>query len=82
MISNSLEWNEIESILRRRARGLAHSKDVGRMIDNIKSEITQLSIAEIGARRGRKHRAEDLLAKVNRDIEIVEEYILVATLLG
>ncbi len=82
MISNSLEWNEIEDILRRRARGLVYSKDVGRMIDNIKSEITQLSIAEIGARRGKNGVAEELLAKVNHDIELVEEYILVATLLG
>jgi len=82
MITNSLEWNTLQDTLRHRAKGLGYSKDVLRMINNIHSEITQLSIAEIESRRGRSHRAEELLIKINQDIELVEEYLLVAALLG
>ena len=82
MITNSLEWNKVETTLRRQAKGLTHSRDIIRMIDNVGPEIKQLSIAEIQARRGRKILAEEILAKINQDIEMVEEYILVAALLG
>lgn len=82
IIKNSLEWNKLETILKNRTKNLTHRKDVSRMIENIQQEIKQLSIAEISARRGHKHRAEELLVKINQDIEMVEEYILIATLLG
>lgn len=82
MITNSLEWNKLQDTLRHRARGLKHSRDVMKMIDNISSEITLLSKAEISARRGRHTEADTLLIKINEDIELVEEYILVAALLG
>jgi hypothetical protein len=52
------------------------------MIENIKSEVTALSKAEVEARQGKLRRAEDLLSKINEDIQLVEEYILIATLLG
>ena len=82
MITNSLEWNKLETTLRHQAKGLIHSQDVLRMIDNIGPEVTQLSIAEVLARRGRKGPAKEMLDKINQDIEMVEEYILVAALLG
>ena len=52
------------------------------MIENIRAEVTQLSRAEVEARRGKKHHAEDLLVKINQDIEMIEEYLLVAALIG
>jgi hypothetical protein len=52
------------------------------MIENIRAEVTALSKAEVEARQGRKHHAEELLIRVNQDIEMVEEYLLVAALLG
>lgn len=82
MIKNSLEWNKLEDTLKHQARGLKYSRDVLRMIDNISSSIKHLSIAEISARRGRHSEADNLLIKINTDIEMVEEYILVAALLG
>jgi hypothetical protein len=82
VIQNSLEWNNVEITLRRQARKLANGGEVCKMIDNIRSEISHLSKAEVNARRGKKQLAEELLMKVNQDIEMVEEYLLVAALLG
>jgi hypothetical protein len=82
VITNSLEWNKLETQLKHRIKNLNHSKDVSMMIKNINQEIKKLSNAEINVRCGHKDAAEKLLIKINQDIEIVEEYILVATLLG
>ena len=82
MIKNSLDWPKQELSLKRKARNLSQSQDVWRMIESITKEVSQLSKAEVLVRQGRKHAADELLIKVNQDIELVEEYILVATLLG
>jgi hypothetical protein len=52
------------------------------MINNIRIEVTKLSRAEVMARTGRGHLAEELLVKINEDIETVEGFLLVAALLG
>ena len=82
MIKNSLDWPKQELSLKRKARNLSQSQDVWRMIESITKEVSQLFKAEVLVRQGRKHAADELLIKVNQDIELVEEYILVATLLG
>ena len=82
MLKNSLDWPKQELALKRRARDLSQYQDVLKMIDSITQEVSQLSKAEVLVRQGRKHAADEVLAKVNQDIELVEEYILVAALLG
>ena len=82
MIKTSLDWPVSESALLRKAVGLIHEHEIKRMIKNIQLEVTELSKAEVLVRQGQKHRADELLAKVNNDIELVEEYLLVAALLG
>lgn len=82
MISNSLEWNSLEDSLRRRAKGLLYSKEISRMIDNVRADVNELSIAEIDARRGKKLVAEDKLRQINNDIELIEGYLLIAALIG
>ncbi len=82
MITNSLEWNSLEDTLRRQAKGLTHGREICKMIDNIRIEVTDLSIAEIEARRGKKLAAKELLKQINEDIELVEGYLLIAALLG
>jgi hypothetical protein len=52
------------------------------MIRNIGLEVTELSKAEVLARTGRSTLAEELLVKINEDIETVEGFLLVAALLG
>jgi len=82
MIRNSLDWPSQEVNLLRKTTGLVHEQEVRKMIKNIQLEVTELSKAEVLVRQGQKHRADALLVKVNNDIELVEEYLLVAALLG
>ena len=81
-IKSSLDWNLIETNLTHKARGLVHERDIRRMINNIRTEVTQLSKAEVAVRSGRIHAAEDLLEKINNDMEVLEGFLLVAALLG
>jgi hypothetical protein len=82
MIQTSLDWSSVEAELHRKARNLAHGKDVIKLIDNIRVNITALSKAEVAARRGFGGRAQDLKDIINKDIELVEEFLLVAALIG
>lgn len=82
MIRNSLDWPPIETSLLRKASTLSHGADVKKMIGNIRYQVTELSRAEVLVRQGQKHRADSLIVRINSDIEIVEEYLLVAALLG
>jgi hypothetical protein len=52
------------------------------MIRNIRPEVTLLSKAEVEKRRGRNHATDDILKRINDDIEMVEQYLLVAALIG
>jgi hypothetical protein len=81
-IKDSTEWTLIEMALNSKCRNLTHCNDVRKMIRNITTEVTELSKAEVLARQGRGTQAADLLKKINQDIEMVEEYLLVAALLG
>lgn len=81
-MKNSLEWAKVQSDLISKANALANGKDVKRMIQNICISVTELSRAEVEARRGKKQKVMELLLKINEEIEMVEEYLLVAALLG
>ena len=82
MIKVSTDWALVESNLIHKCSKLLYGRDVKRMIKNLQKEIKELSKAEIDARRGKSQRARDLLIKINHDIELVEEYLLVAALIG
>ena len=86
MIKNSLEWSNVGEVLRHKVVAHVHTlenrQQIIKMINNISDEITILSKAEVMARRGHKNVAKDILSKVNNDIVLVEEYILVAALIG
>ncbi len=81
-IQSSLDWSRVESELIHNTHGLMYSADIIALIRNIQYTITELSKAEVEARHGKPHRARELLVKANNDIELVEEYILVAALIG
>ncbi len=81
-IKNSLDWSRIEIDLIHKCNGLVFQRDVRRMIDNIRLEIKELSIKEVQARRGNIHRNDELIKKINQDIEMIEGFILVAALIG
>lgn len=53
------------------------------MINNIGTQVTVLSNLEVECRRtGSTTKLGPLLAEINRDIEMVSDYILVAALIG
>ena len=81
-LQKSTDWTPIEITLSSKCRNLTHSSDVRRMIRNIGLEVSQLSKAEVLARTGRSNKAQELLVKINEDIETVEGFLLVAALLG
>jgi len=86
MIKNSLEWADLSTHLKHQTNTkiitLENRDQVSRMIDNIGLEVTLLSKAEVLARRGHKDQATELLEKINNDIEMVEEFILIGALIG
>jgi len=82
MITNSIEWASVETALLRRAAKLSNGKDISKMIRNLNIEVTNLSRAEVGLRQGNRNHAEECLKKVNADIEMIEEYLLIAVLMG
>jgi len=81
-INSSIEWTAVESDILHKSRKLINRRDIRRFVKNIQQEITQLSKAEVEARQGKKIKAKEILNKVNADIEMVEEYLLIAALLG
>lgn len=82
MINSSIEWAQVEIALSRKASTLTYGADVKKMIGNIQAEITELSRAEVLSRTGHSNLAQEILTKVNNDINLVEEYLLVAALMG
>lgn len=85
-IRNSLDWAYADTVLRTRINSRISSgmnkAQLHKMIDNIGTEVTSLSKAEVMARQGSRINAEHLLEKINADIDAVDEFILVAALIG
>jgi hypothetical protein len=82
VLLNSVDWTTIRADLCKKAAGLLHEREIKKMINNIGYSVTELSRAEVESRRGKKHKAAELVQKVNNDIIFVEEFILVAALIG
>ena len=82
MIHQSIDWNFYESDLIKKSLNLKHSGEIRQMILNIRPLIEQLSIAEVEARQGKRQKAKDILSNVNENIQLVEEYLLIAAILG
>jgi 16S rRNA U516 pseudouridylate synthase RsuA-like enzyme len=81
-IKSSLDWAAISTALTQKTVNLEYGREVRKMIDNIGKEVTELSRAEVNMRQGNSRKALELLDKINCDIEMAEEYLLVAALIG
>lgn len=82
MIKTSLEWANYEASLMHKTHNLVHGREVRKMIGNIGISVTELSKAEVKFRQGNRYATEDILTKIAQDLEMVEEYLLVAALIG
>lgn len=81
-IETSIDWNKVQLLLHRRTLNLLYRDELNKMIDNIGTKVTKLSKAEVEYRRHRANSSLELLEDINSDIEVIEEYIVVAALLG
>jgi hypothetical protein len=81
-ITNSTDWLAIETVLLNNSIGLKYERELKRMVSNIHNTVTALSKEEVEGRRNRVSGSEKLLIQINNDINIVEEFIIVAALLG
>jgi isoleucyl-tRNA synthetase len=85
-IKDSNDWN----IVRSRLWGTVYDKvndtnnirQLKKMINNIDALATELSRADVEYRRGRSSNRDYLLERINSDVALVEEFILVAALIG
>lgn len=81
-ISNSLDWSAVEARFLRHAFKLSYKRELVKMIRGIRESVAELSRAEVLARRGKRLEAEKLLTKINEDIEMAEEFLIIAALVG
>lgn len=84
-IKNSLEWSTYEATLLRQANRITiweNKIQCRQLIQNIGKMVNDLSRAEVESRRTRSGRSDELLEQINKDIESVEDFILMGTLLG
>ena len=86
MIENSLQWAKCRAKLVRITYDKIENRDnkiqLYKLIDNVDKSVKKLSIAEIQIRHGNNRDAIEQLKIVNQDIEMIEEYLLVAVLSG
>ncbi len=82
MIRTSTEWAAYETKLLTKANTLVNGTDIKKMIYNVRQTVTDLSNAEVAARRGHPRRSVELLQEINTHITTIEEYLLLAALLG
>lgn len=81
-LQSSTDWPIIEQNLRSKLNRLRYQGDLKKLIKNVSISVTKLSRAEVENRRSRSNRSKELLDKVNGEITLIEEYLLVATLIG
>lgn len=82
MIQQSLDYSEYRAKLLAQIKALPYSRELRQMLENIDGMVTNLSKAEVLARRNHKH-ISDLpeLKKVNDAIEQLEKWLVMGSLL-
>ncbi len=81
-MQTSLDWPDTEKYLRDLAKDIRCKTDIEKFIKNIYIEVIELSRAEVAARHGSKTSFNETLQKINSDIGMVEEFILISKLVG
>jgi len=84
-IETSLDWQTVYPKLIKLAEGTGeHQKDMKKIVGNLESMITELSIEEIECRRKQKQtkKHQELITKINEEISNYEQMITFGTLLN
>ncbi len=81
-IEVSIDWYRVEDDLKQKGRRLEDNADLLDMLRNVGNRVTELSREEVKARSHRSNKAQETLEKINADVELIEEYLLIAMLRG
>lgn len=82
-ISNSLGWNTIKTKLMGDIKALPYNRDLYTMLNSIDGMVSMLSRLEVEARRTKKTSlCAKQLDEINTAIEKLEQWIVLAALLG
>lgn len=82
MLRSSLDWSTRRGELLHCIRGVPYNRDLRHLLDNIDGMIKTLSILEVDARRTRNTgKVEDKLTEINKAINTLEGWVLIAQLM-
>ena len=82
MIESSLDWSGIENEMLSKLKECVYNKEVKRMIENVSVDVKKLSQLEVDDRRNRTQRSKELVKRINDNILMIDQYILMAKLIG
>lgn len=81
-IKSSLDWHDVQGALQLELAGSGFNPDLLKMFRNISQMVTELSQAEVTARRTRvPHYLDEHLLKINKAIRHLEQFLLMAKLM-
>jgi len=85
-IKDNKDWDIVKSrlwtVIFDKVSDSRNIRQLKKMLDNIDKLATDLSRAEVEYRRGRSSNRDALIERINKDIALIEEFILVAALIG
>ena len=81
-IKTSTDWQKVLTELTIDLNQMGYNPDLSRMMRNIGSMVTDLSKAEVEARRIHNYKnLEEPLEKINKSIKHLEQFLLMARLM-
>jgi hypothetical protein len=81
-IKSATDWQHVHWALRADINSLGFNPDFQRMLNNITNMVTELSKAEVEARRIHKDKyVQEPLAAINKAIKHLEQFLLMAKLM-
>lgn len=82
-IKNSLEWDLVRYDLKQQILKLPYDTSIRQMLKNIDTMVSDLSRAEVEARRTKvSYYTDEKLTKVNEAIESLDKIIIIGLLLS
>jgi len=82
-IENSLDWQAVHTELRTQIGQLPFNPDLRRMLNNISNMVSELSQAEVEARRiSKMSYTETKVVQINEAIKHLEKLLLIAKLMS
>jgi hypothetical protein len=80
-IKTIADWFDVDVELQRQIRGVGYNPDLAKMKRNLDSMITDLSRAEVEARRTKNYRyIQPQIDQINNSIQSLEHWILMLML--